>query len=70
MGDWTERRLDVDFGKNQAKISWGRGSGVRATSIHVQNLAFNQPGEQTESQTQAAVREAAKQALQELLDQL
>ncbi|GGE32132.1 hypothetical protein GCM10011367_03260 [Marinicauda pacifica] len=67
MSEWEENGLQVDFGQDQASINWRRGRGAM---IHINRLPFNGPGQQTESETQAAVRRAAKQALQELLDQL
>lgn len=70
MSEWKEQSLSVDFGKNTAKISWRTGKGVFAPSIHIHNLPFDKPGEQTQGETEAAVRREAKRALQELLNQL
>ncbi len=67
MSTWRENRLEVDFNNDKAKISWMIDQG---TLIAVNNLPFNQPGEQKESETKDAVRAAAKRALQALLDQL
>ena len=67
MSEWEEKGLQVDFDKNHASINWRHG---RSTMIHITQLPFDRPGEQTESETKAAVRLAAKQALQELLEQL
>lgn len=67
MSEWKEQQLQVDFGKNQSSVAWRKDRGVM---IHIHQLPFDKPGEQTESETQAAVRKAAKQALEDLLSQL
>ncbi|MED5549175.1 MAG: hypothetical protein VX529_07410 [Pseudomonadota bacterium] len=66
MSEWKEFKLQLDFGKNQADITWTKGRAL----VAVHNLPFDRPGEQTESESQEAARQSAKRVLQELLDQI
>ena len=73
MSDWKEFRLQLDFGGNSAKITWIKEGGKLLSGkpmVSITNLPFDQPGDQSETESQQAAREAAKAHLQELIDQL
>jgi hypothetical protein len=69
MSKWEERGINLDYGKNHGRITWHHKPGP-GPIVTVSMLKFDEPGEQTETQSQNAIRAASVAALRELLGQI